>query len=192
MTPFDAYRLYVSLKNHFSKSSYDYTKYNGKTNLKIDTFEKRKDKVFFQKLAKHPDLEKFLIANFVLNSKYWVRDLAYSNETESNYKNWLKKQQSISYIFKNDLNKLESNFDSNFKIKNNEHPEIIKLYLSNEITLETFCILIKMTECETYFDKKLDYDPVWIELKMKVNKYFPFIDYDQDKFRKICLDSFEK
>ena len=50
MTPFEAYCEYVSLKNHFTQSGYDYFKYNGKTRLKPATFQKRKDRIFFEKL----------------------------------------------------------------------------------------------------------------------------------------------
>ena len=33
--PFDAYRCYLSLKNHFTKEHYDYIKYRGKTRATV-------------------------------------------------------------------------------------------------------------------------------------------------------------
>ena len=116
MTPFEAYCEYVSLKNHFTQSGYDYFKYNGKSNLKYESFVKRNDKIFFQKLAKHEDVINFLIANFSINNKLWIKNLAYSEESENIYKQWLKRQNSLSYIFKQDLSKLDDNFDNNFII----------------------------------------------------------------------------
>ena len=35
--PFDAYRCYLSLKNHFTKDHYDYIKYRGKTRATVQT-----------------------------------------------------------------------------------------------------------------------------------------------------------
>ena len=43
MMPFDAYRCYLSLKNHFTKDHYDYIKYRGKTRATVQAFYKRND-----------------------------------------------------------------------------------------------------------------------------------------------------
>ena len=40
MMPFDAYRCYLSLKNHFTKDHYDYHKYGGKTRATVQAFYK--------------------------------------------------------------------------------------------------------------------------------------------------------
>ena len=128
MTGYEAFSLYNSLKLHFTSKSYDYFKYNGKSNLKYDSFVKRNDKIFFQKLAKHEDVINFLIANFSINNKLWIKNLAYSEESENIYKQWLKRQNSLSYIFKQDLSKLDDNFDNNFIINDNTHPKLLKLY----------------------------------------------------------------
>ena len=50
MMPFDAYRCYLSLKNHFTKDHYDYIKYRGKTRATHQAFYKRKDRFWFEKL----------------------------------------------------------------------------------------------------------------------------------------------
>ena len=192
MDEFETYKLYISLKNHFSKPSYNYFKYNGKSNLKYDSFVKRNDKIFFQKLAKHEDVINFLIANFSINNKLWIKNLAYSEESENIYKQWLKRQNSLSYIFKQDLSKLDDNFDNNFIINDNTHPKLLKLYLSKDITLETICILLEMTGAINQWNKKLQYDPIWDEIKLRVEKYTPFIKYDKDKTKKICLDYFSE
>lgn len=190
LDPFDAYKLYVALKNHFSKSSYDFFKYNGKVKVNYDSFVNRKDKVFFQKLAKHENLQSFLVANFTHNHKLWVKDLAYSEQAEKLYKEWIKKQQSLTYLFKNDLEKLDENFNTNFIVSDNQHPIILKLLLSNEISLETFCILLKLTKSIKYLNNNLENDPVWNMIKIKVEKYTPFIEFDEEKLRNICFDKF--
>ena len=41
MMPFDAYRCYLSLKNHFTKDHYDYLKYRGKTRATVPFIKER-------------------------------------------------------------------------------------------------------------------------------------------------------
>lgn len=192
MTPFEAYCEYVSIKNHFSKSGYDYFKYNGKTGVKPETFHNRKDKVFFEKLAKHSDVHGFLVANLSQNEKLWIKELAYSENAEQNYKTWVKNNQSLTYVFKQDLNKLDADFDKNLLCVAHQHPILLQLYLSEEISLETLCIILDLTKANKYWSKGMEYDPIWDALNMKIKKYIPFIKYDKEKFKKIILDFFSK
>jgi hypothetical protein len=190
MSAFECYKEYLALKNHFSKPTYDYFKYNGKLKLNPDSFDKRKDKLFFQKLAKHPDVQNFLIANLSDNKKSWIRELAYSDAAEKVYKDWVKRQQSLTYIFKTELNTLKPNFNKNFIIKNNDHPVLLKKFLGKEISLETMCLLLELTGAKKHWDTKLQYDLIWDTLRIKVEKYTPFIRCDKDKIKNIVLDYF--
>ena len=190
MSAFECYKEYLALKNHFSKPDYDYFKYNGKLRANADSFNTRKDKLFFQKLAKHPDVHNFLVANLSENEKHWIRDLAYSENAEKTYKNWLKRQQSLSYIFKQELGKLDSDFNRNFVVKSNEHPLLLKLFLGKEISLETLCLLLEFTGAKKHWDNKMQYDLVYDIVKTKIEKYTPFIRCDREKLRKVVLDYF--
>lgn len=192
MSGYEAYKEYVAIKNHFSKPEYDYIKYNGHTGVKFSSYEKRKDKVFFEKLAKNEDVCGFLIANLSSNPKLWIRDLAYSETSQLAYQEWKKRNQSLSYIFKQETNEhLCKPFNCNFICKNNEHPILLKIYLRGDLCLESFCIILDLTKSIPFFDKKMEYDPVWEDISMKVKKYTPFIKYDKDKFRKILLDFYD-
>ena len=51
MNEFEAYQKYIALKLHFT-SDYDYFKYNGKTNVTLNSFNERKDKFHFKKIVK--------------------------------------------------------------------------------------------------------------------------------------------
>jgi len=191
MSAFECYKEYLALKNHFTKPNYDYFRYNGKLKVNSDSFDNRKDKLFFQKLAKHPDVHNFLIANLSDNEKYWIRELAYSEEAENRYKQWLKRQQSLTYVFKQQLGKLDSDFNQNFIVKDNEHPLLLKLFLGNDIDLETMCILLDVTGAKKHWDSKMKYDMIYDSVKLKIEKYTPFIKYDKEKMKKIVLDYFE-
>lgn len=190
MNAFDVYKDYLALKQHFNKAEYDYVKYNGKMKLSVATFEKRKDKLFFQKLAKRADYHQFLLANLVHDKKAWIRDLAYSEQAEKVFTEWKKRTQSLTYTFKQDLKKLDPVFDKNLVCKDNEHPLLLKLYLSSEITLETLCILLDISGARRHWDFRLKYDPIWSTVSLTTAKYVPFIPYDKDTFKKIVLDFF--
>jgi hypothetical protein len=189
MSAFDTYKEYLALKNHFSSPSYDYFKYNGKLKVNATSFNSRKDKLFFQKLSKHPDVHNFLVANLSKNEKAWIKDLAYSEEAENIYKNWLKVNQSLTYVIKNELGELELPFDSNFKT-NGDHPYLLKRYLGGDISLETLCVLLDLTRAKKHWDSKMEYDPIYQEVKLKIEKYTPFIKYDKEKVKNIILNYF--
>jgi len=190
MSAFEAYKEYLALKNHFSKPNYDYIKYNGKTGVKQDSFLKRKDKLFFEKLAKRPDYHDFLVANLSFNHKLWIKEIAYSDEADKRYTEWKKRNQSLTYLFKSEIKRLLPSYNDNFLCKNGEHPNLMRLYLAGDICLETLCILLEISGAIEYWDKKMEYDPVWEELSLKVKKYIPFIKYDKGMFRIILLDFF--
>jgi len=191
MSAFECYQQYIALKNHFSQPSYDYFKYNGKTNATKSKFDVRKDRLFFERLAKHKDPIGFLVANLAENNKAWIRDIAYSEQANELYAQQQKRIQSLSYLFENELNKLNKDFPTNFEIHNNKQPQLVKLYLQKEISLETLAIIIDLTKCIAFFDKELEYDPSWNPLSIKVKKYTPFIQYDKKKFKKIIVDKFK-
>jgi hypothetical protein len=191
MNAFDVFKDYVALKNHFTTKSYDYFKYNGKIRATPSTFNQRKDRIFFMKLAKHQDPKNFLVANFVESDNAWIGDLAYNEDAQKNYINWSKRQQSLSYIFTNDVEKLDDKFDFNFIVENGQHPPAMKLYLRKQITIETLIILIDLVRCFSHWQKNMGEDIVWKELSHKLIKYKPFLQYDRDKMKNILLARFK-
>ena len=191
MSAFDCYKEYLALKNHFSSPNYDYFKYNGKLKANSSSFDTRKDKLFFQKLAKHPDVHNFLVANLSRNEKAWIKELAYSEEAEKTYKDWLKRNQSLTYVIKNEIKQLDSPFDLNFIVsKNKPHPPLLKLYLGGYVSLETLCVLLDITKAKKHWDSKMEYDPIYQEIKLKIEKYTPFVKYEKEKVKNIVIDFF--
>jgi hypothetical protein len=182
MTAFDAFKDYIALKNHFNKLNYDYVKYNGKTNTSLNAFEKRKDKVFFEKLSKIENVCEFLIANLSVDPKLWIRELAYSESAQVTYQNWKKRNQSLTYNFKTDFKKILE------EPKGQQHPAALRLFLANEISLESLCIFVEMTKALKQWDDKLEYDPIWEDIRLRVVKYTPFIKYDREKIKQVMLD----
>lgn len=186
MTPFEAYCLYINLKNHFTQKDYDFIKYKGKSRLKPTSYEKRKDKLFFEKLAKHEDLIGFLVANFVVDPKQWVREIAYSENAERLYTEWLRKQQALTYTIKQELEDIDLKKD--LKQGDESHPILFQKYLGKSVSLETLCVLLDLCDAIKLWDSYMEYDPVWEDEGLKVKKYLPFVKYDKEKVKKICLE----
>ena len=97
MTGYETFGIYESLKLHFSKDTYDFFKYNGKTNHSVQSFENRKDKYHFYKLSRKytnkDALIDFLVANFLEDDKTWVGKLL-EEDADIRYRNRQKVIQS--------------------------------------------------------------------------------------------------
>jgi hypothetical protein len=189
MTPYEVYIDYLALKRHFTTESYDYHKYNGKVRANKDSFEKRKDKFFFEKISRHRDPHGLMLANFITTNPIWVRSLT-SDDALEHYNKWIAKTQSITRFVENDLANIDENFDSNFKIEDGKHPKLLKLFLAEKISIETFIILIDISKCKSYWDNKLGDDYIWLDVKRKLKKISQFIEYDKKKIKKIILEKF--
>jgi hypothetical protein len=189
MTPFDAYQKFISLKNHFT-SNYDYFKYQGKTSVKVESFEKRKDKGYFYKLSKKQDLETFLISNLIGGNVKWVGDL-FDDDSDKVYINHKKKTEALTYYFSNDLENLFTIFDDNIIINDGQHPNLLKMYLRNKVNIETLIILNDVFNFFPYWNKKISDTIIWKEVYMKCTKYKPFVKYDIFKCKKILKEKFK-
>ena len=196
MEAIDAYKIYLGIRNHFTLDKYDYIKYNRKVNVSYDSFLKRRDKIFFAKLGNRKDkyLEDFLVANMIHDPKVWVGELL-SDECENRYKDWLRKKQSLTYLFKNEMSFIEGwnskQINSWFGVNEGDHPNIIKKYLRGEISLETLTILNSIMEFTKRYDKEI-IDPVYKEVSQLCKKYQPFLEYDRSKMKRILKDLVEQ
>ena len=192
VTPFETYQTYLSVKNHFSNPKYDYFKYGGRSRAKIAAFNKRKDKYWFEKTSrKYSDAEivNFLLANFVTTDNpknLWIGEII--NSGERTYSDWMKRQQSMSYMFKEQSNELldSNNLDEVLECKKG-HPIILKRFLGGDISLETFVIFDIIFAFSERFDKKLK-DPVWETVSLKIKKYKPFLNINVFQFKKILRE----
>ena len=190
--PFDAYKQYLSLKNHFTKEKYDYHKYCGKSRATVQSFYKRKDRFWFEKLARNKnDIEviEFFVSNFITctdPSKLWIGEMI--REGEGRYTSWKKRTQSLSYVFKEEMEKILVNTDLDTVFtSSNGHPPVLKKYLSGQISIETLVICDKILGYRTDYDKKL-LDPVWETVSMRMKKYSPFLNIDVFRYKKILKE----
>ena len=192
VTPFETYRTYLSMKSHFTNPKYDFFKYGGKSRATMTSFNKRKDKYWFEKTSrKYSDQQvlDFLLSNFVIADNpqnLWIGEII--NSGERNYADWMRRKQSLTYLFKEQSGKLlsENELETVFDCSKG-HPVILKRYLGGEISLETLTIMEKVFSFVKDFDKKLT-DPVWETVSLKIKKYIPFININVLNYRKILKE----
>ena len=195
MSAFGAYQTYLAMQQHFTRKTYDFFKYNGKVKASESAFLGRKDRYFFEKASKRfkrEDFRDFLLANYVESDEHWIGNLM-SEKNLIVYKRWKKNVDSLTYNFKEELDKmweLEDNFNMALKQIDGKHPLLYRLYLRKKVSLETMVVLDDLVD---YSRLWLKYDDMMLnDFVSKLQKYRPFLHnavlIDKNKFKKIILD----
>lgn len=192
VTPFEVYKSYLSLKNHFTKEKYDYHQFCGKSKCSLKTFYNRKDRFWFEKLSRQKDDKEvldFFIASFVDcidPQSLWIGEIIRTGEV--NYTQWQKKVQSLLYIFKEESTDLfTENMVNDIFDCSKGHPPVLKKFLGGKISIETLVIYDRIFLFRDDFDKKLS-DPVWQTVSLKIKKYSPFLHIDVFRFKKVLQE----
>lgn len=194
MNALDAYRTFIGIKAHFTRLEYNFKKY-GKINAKVETFEKRRDRFYFIKLAKEyndTDIIILFFANLYNNPNVWIGDLV-TEESRKLFQERKKIQESLEYSFKNDLDKICDYMEKNHHTFNDlfdkENPIIIKILNQNIITPETYCILDNILNFHIRLIHTRKNDPLWEENWLKLNKFQYFVDISKKtKFKNLTKE----
>lgn len=191
MTGYETFELYQSLKLHFSQKSYNFFKYNGKTNVSVNSFENRKDKYYFYKLSRkytnREDMIDFLVANFLESETVWAGDLL-TDESDMVYKKRQKVIQSLSYQFNEDCLKVFDGIDNPndvIKVKDGDYPKLLTMTLQRTIQFETLCILNMILNFLPVWDKNITDTIRYPNISKKVTKYTAFLPSDVVKYKLI-------
>lgn len=188
---YDLFTYYVALKQHFTKPDYDFFKYGGKIGLTSAALEKRKDKSFFYSISKKKRNPKgYVFANILNDPTVWIGDIATNENSDQVFNGWERRMQSLSYTFKEEIGKLDFDFDANFLCKDGRHPPLLRLYLQKKVSLETVVILDMVLKFVRHWDKSMPSDPIWTGISSKIKKYKPFLSIDLDKFKSILKERF--
>jgi hypothetical protein len=192
MEPFQVFCEYLALKSHFSNPKYDYFKYNKKVRASLESYHKRRDRYFFEKTSrkyKDKEIVDFFVSNFIASdtsNNIWIGEII--NSGEKNYIEWMKRQQSLTYLFKEQSEELFSQIKLDDALSCAKgHPVILKKYLSGKLFLENLVIYDKILNFSKDFDKKL-LDPVWEMVSLKIRKYSPFINIDVFQYKRLLRD----
>ena len=109
-------------------------------------------------------------------------------EGETRYAEWKKRNQSLSYVFREETQSLfeDLKVDDAFDCSKG-HPPVLKKFLSGNISPETMVIYDKIFLFGKDFDKKLD-DPVWETVSKKIKKYSSFLNIDVSRYKNILKE----
>ena len=197
ITPYQTWQIASAIRLHFNDGDYDAFKFNFKVPGTQRAFESRRDRYFYEKIAKkYPRKNEsihFFMSN-VISGKTWIGDM-----TSENYELWQNRIQSISYTFKSNISDIKSHcerhsicFDELFNCVG-ELPTIFKLYFSQIISIETLCILDILCNYSTHINKN-ESDPMGLlkETSHIVVGYKPFLlpKIDKQKYKEIVINAF--
>lgn len=191
MNGYQAYQIYNALRLHYTSETYNAYTYNFKTNVSINSFEKRRDKYFFHRLAKKHSIDSikdFYHANFI-EGKSWIGDME-----EKCYNERQSRLESLTYRFKNDINKLSDyDFDELCTCKEGQN-ELLNRLEQGDVNIETVAIIDKLVNFINPLLPLLN-DPLHMkkEKAMMVMKYKEsLVNINREKIKNILLLSFTK
>ena len=191
MEPVDVYLMYCAMKAHFGKGDYDFIKYDGKTKISRESFWKRKDRYFFVKVSKKYDtsveIRDYLVSNFIKDKNGYI-----ANFNDDNYDIWRLRRQGFFDEFAMELYPYVKNFDPLFESSKGTHPKLLQEYLGHRISLETMVILDELVEYSGKWDKYMNDDVVWPDIKKLMNNYKRFLTIDKNKYRMKLLNLIEE
>tara|TARA_X000001382_G_scaffold10640_1_gene7267 strand:- start:1364 stop:1945 length:582 start_codon:yes stop_codon:yes gene_type:complete len=182
MEPIDVYIMYCAMKAHFSRKDYDFFKYGGKTKVSRDSFWKRKDRFFFVKLSKkyktEIEIRNYLVSNFIKDKSGYI-----ANFSEENYKSWLLRRSGFFEQFVIEMKPFIKEFEPLFEVKGSSHPKLLKEFLGSRVSLETMLVLDELVSFSKKWDKQLEDDIVWIDLKKLIENYKGFLTINKNRYR---------
>ena len=196
---FDVYKTYLAVKLHFTTDTYDYYKYGGKVNTKLDTFTKRKDRYFFHKLSTRyaeTDILDFFVANFLSDSKRWIGNLL-ANDGRDVYLDYKKRKEAFAYHFKqecgtiaSDLGRRNISFNDGFIPPDGQHPRVLRLLIQRKISYQTAIVLNHFLGFTKNWDKEITEKVVWPEISLKVSRVKPFVNFNATECKLIMKEVF--
>ena len=198
---FSVYKTYLAVKLHFTSASYDYIKYEGKINAKLDTFTSRNDRYFFHKLStrfKQDEILHFFVANFAKDDKKWVKSLL-ENDGKGNYLEYKKYQDAVGYHFRNDCSSLADwfssrgvRFNDGFLVSGGQHPPVLRLLIQRKINIQTAIILDSILSYSKNWSKDISERVVWPKIAFKMAKLKGFIKYNETECKMIMKEVWTK
>jgi hypothetical protein len=183
---YSVFKIYCAVKAHMN-GKYDISKYKLGMKTPRSTYDKRKDKVFFERIAARLSIKDcywLMVSNLAANPNAISYEIAGADAHEF----WLKHTgflESFSVHYKNELLSIFSLINRENKtfkdlFTGDGHPVIMQLVMRNIISIETFVILNKLLKFVDVIDKTYHDDLLWYSFKTRVISY--------DKLLKIDLE----
>lgn len=180
MNGFKAYKYYMAIKLHFTNPKFDVFVNRGHVKGSYDAFAQRNDRQLFEKIAiKYPDDREYILV-LAANFMYGNPNVVYNVEdAQANYNEFVRRRQSMTYIFKNDLDTI-AHSGAKYDFSGPQLPIVVQLLLANKITIETAVILNNIEQ----FVAKVKTTPLALILAddlMRIEKSTKFVKYNHDR-----------
>ena len=193
MDGFKAYRYYLAIKLHFTTDKFNVFENRGNVKGTREAFNARNDRYIFEKLARKHDDDKDIIQFFVANFAYGNDNAIYAGaEADEVYTEWLRRKQSISKIFVDDLATLLTHIEINklthtslFNFTDSEYPVALKLFVGGKIKIETLRIIDDLYPIIEKWKLNTSVRYIWDDDLRRIIKLTGFVKYDIIKIKKI-------
>lgn len=182
---YECYRLYVPLKLHFTTPQFNVFNTPKVRGTTPTAYEKRRDKNLFERISNKFKTPQECVRYYAANFAYGHTNFLYEPGLGSdNYTLFLKRRQSITNIFSDDLSKILSLVENN-KIKITENnTELFKLYINNIITHETLVIINTLNNIVDKWNNT-DLAMIYENELIRLSKSDRFIKFDKNKVSSI-------
>lgn len=188
LTGYGAYMLFLALRTHFTKDKYDFFVMCGKLRANKDSYNRRTDRAFFEKVARDYDakeLRDLFIAN-LLQDKHYILEFI-DEEADEVYTAYKRRRQALSYVCADDMDRIfnQTDIKRTFSASKDRYPDLITLFLRGVVSIETMVILDDLLGFTSKYDKIYYDDAIWPKISRKISKYRPFLKYDKVKMKDI-------
>lgn len=194
------FRLYLMMKHHFN-GKYDLIKYNWNIRVSDKSYQKRRDRYFFERLSekyKLRELVLLMVSNLVSNQEAWIGDLSDSDAIDF-YRNYVVKLKSIRDTVEDDLKNiyyfskkmnitLSDVFNFNEKMGSSY---LLKLLQSQIITAETFLFLDSFLDVINKYDSEMS-DIIWNNYSVKLKAYKKILLIDNKTAKQLFKETILK
>lgn len=188
MSPFQAGEMFLSLRLHFTRPSYDYFKYHGKTTLTPDTFALRADKFIFAKLTRmYPDAASFqdLVVSNCLKDTHLYSRMLLTPEARDRFMEYRRIRESLSYLMEQDCQKLidqHPNLEDWVRVTQG-YPILLTTVWQQRMHFETMMILNRLVNFLPMWERKISDTIKWPACLMLWKKYEPFVTCDPARLK---------
>lgn len=187
--PIQGYRIHQSIKLTFCSPKFNMFE-NGLVKIKVNTFDNRKDRFLYRNITSRldgSDVIYYFLSNILVGNTYPIADFT---EGMQNFNDFMRRKDSLSYKFKEELYDASLDIDSDEELYatiNDNVPLIVSYILGNILSLETAC-LIQLC-CKEFLDIQYN-DYIWNQKREFLKRYLQFfqhgfIIYDEMKIKKI-------
>lgn len=176
MTPLEAFRRYLAIKDHFKLKNYDILK-TSILPVPESRFDKYRFKKFFERLASEyidTNLIGYIVSNFVENGGLNL----FEKQGKRIYNEYIARLKNFDYVFESELQDIllqsERLKRDPFECEEN-YSIIVQMYLGKKLSPETLIILNSFREFREAHDRAFQEDYLWQDISLLLVKYRPFV-----------------